>query len=275
MNATNKDIHNEKIHILLVEDSPSDVRLTQEALKDSGLSFDLSLTNDGEEAMNFLHQQKMSAFSKLPDVILLDLNMPRKNGHEVLAEIKADPKLSPIPVVLLTVSQQERDIMEALRLKMNYYLCKPVDAVQLTALLKAIFALQKEEYNKIDHGDLSTEDLHIRLILAGNPHTPGFVLTNLAKENNTHVRSRVAENPTTPPDILSELSEDSNVDVRLGVAENPNAPKLILEKLARDQSEDVRLGMAENPHIPAEILQSLAADENIFVATSAAKTLAQ
>src|SRR5580704_11984141 len=109
----------DKIHILLVEDSPSDVRLTEEALKDSGLIYELSVANDGEEAMNFLHQQKMSAFSKLPDVILLDLNMPRKTGHEVLAEIKADPKLTTIPVVLLTVSQQDRDIMEALRLKMN------------------------------------------------------------------------------------------------------------------------------------------------------------
>src|SRR5271154_5152022 len=101
----------DKIHILLVEDSPSDVRLTEEALKDSGLIYELLLANDGEEAMNFLYQQKMSAFSKLPHVILLDLNMPRKNGHEVLAELKADPQLATIPVVLLTVSQQERDVM--------------------------------------------------------------------------------------------------------------------------------------------------------------------
>ena len=275
MDELNSKIHNEKIHILLVEDSPSDVRLTQEALKDSGLIYDLSLTNDGEEAMNFLHQQKMSAFSKLPDVILLDLNMPRKNGHEVLAEIKADPELTTIPVVLLTVSQQERDIMEALRLKMNYYLCKPVDAVQLSALLKAIFALQNEQYTAAEHEQLSKEDLHIRLVLAGNPHTSGFVLSNLAKEENIHVRSRVAENPATPSDILELLSQDKNVNVRLAITENPNAPKPILEKLAQDESEDVRLGMAENPDIPAEILQSLAADENIFVATSAAKTLAQ
>ncbi len=275
MNELNSKIHNEKIHVLLVEDSPSDVRLTQEALKDSGLIYELSLANDGEEAMNFLHQQKMSAFSKLPDVILLDLNMPRKTGHEVLAEIKADPKLTTIPIVLLTVSQQDRDIMEALRLKMNYYLCKPVDAIQLSALLKAIFALQKEDYSKTDHGQLAKEDLHIRLVLAGNPHTSGFVLANLAKEDNMHVRSRVAENPATPSDILELLSQDKHVNVRLSVTENPNAPKPILEKLAQDESEDVRLGMAENPDIPAEILQSLAADENIFVATCAAKTLAQ
>src|SRR5580692_7542793 len=99
MSELDSKIPDSKIHILLVEDSPSDVRLTEEALKDSGLIYELSLANDGEEAMNFLHQQKMSAFSKLPHVILLDLNMPRKNGHEVLAEIKADPKLATVPVV--------------------------------------------------------------------------------------------------------------------------------------------------------------------------------
>lgn len=275
MNELTTKKENDTIHILLVEDSPSDVRLTQEALKDSGLIHELSVANDGEEAMNFLHQQKMSAFSKLPDVILLDLNMPRKNGHEVLAEIKVDPKLATIPVVLLTVSQQDRDIMEALRLKMNYYLCKPVDAVQLAALLKAIFDLQQEHYASADVEDMSKEDLHIRLVLAGNPHTSGFVLSNLAKEDNIHVRARVAENPATPADVLEQLANDENVDVRLAITENPNASKSLLEKLAQDQSEDVRLGMAENPHIPAEILQSLAADENIFVATSAAKTLGQ
>jgi len=275
MNEAINTPDNEKIHILLVEDSPSDVRLTQEALKDSGLIYELSLANDGEEAMNYLHQQKMSAFSKLPDVILLDLNMPRKTGHEVLGEVKADPKLTTIPIVLLTVSQQEKDIMEALRLKMNYYLCKPVDAEQLSALLKAILDLRKEEYSTLEHGQLGKEDLHIRLILAGNPHTSGFVLSNLAKEDNIHIRSRVAENPATPSDTLEFLSQDKHITVRLSVTENPNAPKPILEKLAHDESEDVRLGMAENPDIPAEILQSLAADENIFVATSAAKTLAQ
>src|SRR5580698_7698994 len=144
----------DKIHILLVEDSPSDVRLTEEALKDSGLDYELSHVGDGEEAMNFLHQQKMSAHKKLPDIILLDLNMPRKNGHEVLAEIKADPQLAIVPVVLLTVSQTEKDIMEALRLKMNFYLCKPVDPEQLTALVDAIFELHKETATTQDQAPL-------------------------------------------------------------------------------------------------------------------------
>jgi len=263
----------DKIHILLVDDSPSDVRLTEEALKDSGLDYELSFAGDGEEAMNFLHQQKMSAFSKLPDIILLDLNMPRKNGHEVLSEIKADPDLSGVPVVLLTVSQQERDIMEALRLKMNYYLCKPVDAEQLSALVHAIFELHNTEGTP--EAPVSSRDLQIHLVLAGNPHTPGFVLSKLAQESNFRVRSRVAENPATPPDILLALAKDENDEVRLSVSENPNVPKEVLENLAKDKSDDVRMGMAANPKIPAEILHSLASDENIFVATSASKTLAR
>jgi len=263
----------DKINILLVEDSPSDVRLTEEALKDSGLDYELSLASDGEEAMNFLHQQKMSAFSKLPDIILLDLNMPKKNGHEVLAEIKADPKLALVPVVLLTVSQQEKDIMEALRLKMNYYLCKPVDAEQLTALVRAIFELHKSEEAAASHEPVSSQDSHIHLVLAGNPHTPGFVLSKLAQEDNARVRCRVAENAATPPDVLLALAKDEHDDVRLSVSENPNVPKDVLEQLSRDKSADVRMGMAANPNIPAEILHSLASDENIFVATNASKTL--
>jgi two-component system, chemotaxis family, response regulator Rcp1 len=265
----------EKIHILLVEDSPSDVRLTEEALKDSGLDYELSLANDGEEAMNFLHQQKMSAFSKLPHIILLDLNMPRKNGHEVLAEIKADSQLSAVPVVILTVSQQEKDIMEALRLKMNYYLCKPVDPEQLAALVQAIFELHKQDDGVEDNMPTSSQDSHIHLVLAGNPHTPGFVLSKLAQEGNPRVRCRVAENPATPADVLLTLAKDENADVRLGVSENPNVSKDVLEELAKDISEDVRMGMAANPNIPEEILHSLASDENIFVATSAAKTLSR
>ena len=265
----------DKIHILLVEDSPSDVRLTEEALKDSGLDYELTLANDGEEAMNFLHQQKMSAFSKLPHIILLDLNMPRKNGHEVLAEIKADSQLAAVPVVLLTVSEQEKDIMEALRLKMNYYLCKPVDAERLAALIQAIFELHNKEASPESNAPTPNQDFHIHLVLAGNPHTPGFVLSKLAQEENARVRSRVAENSATPSDVLLTLAKDENEHVRLSVSENPNVPKQVLEELAKDKSSDVRMGMAANPNIPAEILHSLASDENIFVATSAAKTLAR
>ena len=99
----------EKIEILLVEDTPSDVRLTEEALKRSELTYELNVVNDGEQATEFLEKAKSA--SKLPDVVLLDLNMPKKNGHEVLAEIKADDVLKKIPVVLLTVSQQDEDCL--------------------------------------------------------------------------------------------------------------------------------------------------------------------
>lgn len=126
------------IEILLVEDSPADVRLTQEALKDSGLDYNLSITNDGVEAMAFLRKEGENSQAPTPDVILLDLNMPRKNGHEVLEEIQADSKLSEIPVVVLTVSQDEQDVLRALNLKMNYYITKPVNPAGLGNVLELI-----------------------------------------------------------------------------------------------------------------------------------------
>ncbi|MBX3076887.1 response regulator [Candidatus Obscuribacterales bacterium] len=157
----------EKIEILLVEDTPSDVRLTEEALKRSELTYELSVVNDGEQATEFLEKAKSA--SKLPDVILLDLNMPKKNGHEVLAEIKADDVLKKIPVVLLTVSQQDEDVQEALKLKMNYYVAKPVTA-QKSALLRLIHQLENELGGQSGAGG---EDALIKLVLAGNPHTSG------------------------------------------------------------------------------------------------------
>jgi chemotaxis family two-component system response regulator Rcp1 len=268
-----------KIDIFLVEDSPSDVRLTEEALRDAGLRYSLTVASDGEEAMTMLRQKKATTSGNPPDVILLDLNMPKKNGHEVMTEIKAEPDLSSIPVVLLTVSQQEHDIMEALRMKMNYYLCKPIEASKLAILLKAIFELHSEEAalsqeSDTDVVDLGVEDLKVRLVLAGNPHTTPVVLKKLANEKNERVRCRVAENPNTPPEVLVGLSLDKSAEVRLSVVENANTPKFILEVLSKDENQDVRLGMAENRHMPAEILQKLTEDENIFVASSAAKTLA-
>lgn len=128
------------LEILLVEDSPADIRLTEEALKDTDLEYKLSVVNDGEEAMTFLKEKESSA-SPAPDVILLDLNMPRKTGHDVLAEIKEDPAMDEIPIVVLTVSQDEEDVLKALNLRMNYYLNKPVTAGRLGALLKSIEAL--------------------------------------------------------------------------------------------------------------------------------------
>lgn len=131
---------NKTIQLLLVEDTPSDVRLTQEALKRSDISFDLQVLTDGVEAMNYLNGQVACA-GALPDIILLDLNMPKKNGHEVLEEIQANDTLRLIPVVLLTVSERDEDVLEALRLKMNYYVSKPVTSQKLSTLIKAIHEL--------------------------------------------------------------------------------------------------------------------------------------
>lgn len=262
----------DKLEILLVEDIPSDVRLTKEALKDAGLNFNLSVANDGEEAMAFLNRIKQEK-GPFPDVILLDLNMPKKNGHEVLADIKEDLELVRIPVVLLTVSQQDHDILEALRLKMNYYLSKPVSAEKLAVLLKAIFELHAEDPDIDKQKPLEYEALHVRLVLASNPHTAPIVLRKLASEENSRIRCRIAENPNTPPEVLLGLSKDENSEVRLSVAENPRTPKSVLESLSRDENDDVRLGLAENPNIPPDILQILASDQNIFVASCAAKTL--
>lgn len=263
-----------KLEVLLVEDLPSDVRLTQEALKDSGLDYNLSLANDGEEALQFLRSTKLSKGVPRPDVILLDLNMPRKNGHEFLTEIKDDLDLARIPIILLTVSQQDRDILAALRLKMNYYLSKPVSSEKLAVILKAIFDLHEKEASIRPNLQNRREDTHVRLVLSSNPHTPTAVLSRLAKEENVRIRCGVAENPNTPPEILKALAQDDAAEVRLSVAENPNTPKLVLESLCQDKSDDVRLGLAENPNIPSDLLQSLAVDDNIFVASCAAKTLA-
>lgn len=261
----------DNIEILLVEDTPSDIRLTQEALKRSDLRYTLAVVNDGVEAMDYLHKQKSIPNKRLPDIILLDLNMPRKNGHEVLAEIKEDPELRKIAVVLLTVSQRDEDVMEALKLKMNYYLAKPVTAQKLSVLIKAIHGLQYErELTGHSHAE---EERHVRLVLAGNPHTSPSILTKLATDESPRVRARVAENPETPGEVLLKLADDQHPDVRLSVSENPNVPLSILKKLAQDTSEDVRLGIAGNRRTPLAILQLLADDDNTFVASSANGTL--
>ena len=134
----------EAIQILLVEDTPSDIRLTEEALKRSELNYEMVVVNDGVEAMDYLIYVKSTVAKRMPDIILLDLNMPKKNGHEVLEEIKNDPDFRAIPVVLLTVSERHEDVMEALRSKMNYYIAKPVTAQKLSAIINAIHELQTQ-----------------------------------------------------------------------------------------------------------------------------------
>ena len=126
------------IHILLVEDNPGDVRLTLEALKDAKVKNTLHIARDGVEAMAFLRQENDFADAPRPDLILLDLNMPRKDGREVLAEIKEDTDLRRIPVVILTTSQAEEDIVRTYNLHANCYITKPVDLDQFAKVVKSI-----------------------------------------------------------------------------------------------------------------------------------------
>ena len=126
------------IEILLVEDSPADIALTKEALQESKLLNHLSVVTDGEEAMAFLRNEGTFESAPKPDLILLDLNLPKKNGREVLAEIKADPMLRLIPVVIMTVSQDERDIFESYRLHANCYIRKPVKFGEFIEIVKSI-----------------------------------------------------------------------------------------------------------------------------------------
>ena len=128
----------EPIEVLLVEDNPGDVRLTREALRDGKVHNNLSVAPDGVEALAFLRRQGKYADAPRPDVILLDLNLPRKDGREVLEEIKADPSLARIPVVILTSSEAERDIAQAYALHANCYVTKPVDLDQFITVVKSI-----------------------------------------------------------------------------------------------------------------------------------------
>ncbi len=126
------------IDVLLVEDNPGDVRLTMEALKDGKMRNDLYVARDGVEAMAFLHREGQYADVPRPDLVLLDLNLPRKDGREVLAEMKADETLRRIPVVVLTTSQAEEDILKMYDLHANCYITKPVDLDQFIQIVRSI-----------------------------------------------------------------------------------------------------------------------------------------
>ena len=126
------------VEILMVEDSPSDVCVTRETLKDSKVLNHISVVNDGEEAMAFLRREGKYVKATRPDLILLDLNLPKKDGREVLAEIKADEQLRRIPVVVLTTSSAEQDILKTYDLHANCYITKPVNMDQFNAVVKAI-----------------------------------------------------------------------------------------------------------------------------------------
>ncbi|MCW2885473.1 MAG: hypothetical protein QOE54_5440 [Streptosporangiaceae bacterium] len=126
------------IEVLLVEDDPGDVVLTKEAFADNKVGNNLHVVSDGEEALRFLRQEGEFAESPRPDLILLDLNLPRKDGREVLEEVKEDPELRRIPVVVLTTSEAEEDILRSYHLHANAYVAKPVDFDQFIKVVRHI-----------------------------------------------------------------------------------------------------------------------------------------
>jgi chemotaxis family two-component system response regulator Rcp1 len=134
--SVNAGVHD--IEILLVEDNPGDVRLTKEALKEGKVRNSLHTVMDGEEAMAFLRKEGKYSGAPRPDLILLDLNLPKKDGREVLAEIKDDDDLKSIPVVVLTTSQAEEDIARTYNLHANCYITKPVDLEQFLNVVHSI-----------------------------------------------------------------------------------------------------------------------------------------
>jgi two-component system, chemotaxis family, response regulator Rcp1 len=130
--------HSVALEVLLVEDSPGDVRLTREAFKDAKVHIDLNVASDGAEAMAFLNHEGKFVDAPRPDLILLDLNLPKKDGREVLKEIKENAALKCIPVVILTTSKSEADIMRSYEFHANCYIAKPVDLEGFLTVVKSI-----------------------------------------------------------------------------------------------------------------------------------------
>lgn len=131
-------MHPEPVHILIVDDNSTDLMIMREAFNDTRLKAVLHVANNGEEAMKFLRHAGEFTAAPRPDLILLDLNMPRKNGHEVLREIKADPLLLRIPVIILTTSQAEEDVSRSYAAHANCYIRKPVDFKHFEKVLEVI-----------------------------------------------------------------------------------------------------------------------------------------
>ncbi len=126
------------LQLLLVEDNPGDVRLTREALKSGEVAVNLSVAKDGVEAIDFLRKRGEFEAAPDPDLILLDLNLPRKNGREVLSEIKSDPDLKKIPVLVLTTSRADQDVHRAYSLNANCYITKPMDLDEFLRIVRSI-----------------------------------------------------------------------------------------------------------------------------------------
>jgi two-component system, chemotaxis family, response regulator Rcp1 len=138
MNSVENEKEARRLEVLLVEDSPGDVRLTQEAFRAANGSIKLHVTTDGMEAMAFLRKQGVHTYAPRPDIILLDLNLPKMDGREVLVHIKDDENLKTIPTVILTTSDAEADILKSYQLQANCYLSKPVQLGAFEALVKSV-----------------------------------------------------------------------------------------------------------------------------------------
>jgi two-component system, chemotaxis family, response regulator Rcp1 len=128
----------EPVEILLVEDNPVDVMIVKEAFKGGRVRNNLHVSEDGQEAMDFLHKRGKFSSAPSPEIILLDLNLPRKDGREVLAEVKVDPSLKHIPVIILTTSQEPEDVWRSYELQANCFITKPVDMEQFTKALDCL-----------------------------------------------------------------------------------------------------------------------------------------
>ena len=128
----------EVVDVLLVEDDPGDILMTREAFQQHKIQNKLHVVTDGEQALQFLHRTGEYTSAPRPDLILLDLNLPRRSGHEVLAELKEDPQLRVIPVVILTTSQAEEDILRSYSLHANAYVSKPVDFERFMDVIRQI-----------------------------------------------------------------------------------------------------------------------------------------
>lgn len=126
------------VDLLLVEDNPGDIRLTEEALRDAGMPVNLSVAMDGVEAVEFLHKRGKYKNAPRPDLILLDLNLPKKNGPEVLSDIKSDPDLKRIPVLVMTTSSEPDDVQKAYSLNANCYITKPIQLEDFMNVVQSI-----------------------------------------------------------------------------------------------------------------------------------------
>lgn len=136
--STRRNNSGDAVRILLVEDNPADVRLTREALREAKVANGLEIVEDGVEAIEYLNKRGRYRDARLPDLILLDLNLPRMDGREVLAQVKADPEFARIPIVILTTSKTEEDVIRSYELHANCFITKPVDFEQFAKVVQSI-----------------------------------------------------------------------------------------------------------------------------------------